>query len=829
MSDTKNPSNLDDKVEYYTCEDPVDWETAYHTYYVKTHEETEISMRNVDSIVPQFSDNVYSQTVSDTSYVSYSRVANQPLNWEREFQDYYILVSKGYNGLHTNSPEAADWRAGRLSLYVPSTSYDIPANTEYQLQPGDYITFFYRETDEDDAPYTYERYTHEYDASIGLPTIIKANFTIHASNHSNCLIHPENLNSSGYIRYDKSPTSQFQVIFGKMYDEYDLSGTKKIEMRVINNVKLDSDNNKYYYVITSNKELLENEEYFSMTLDKSITSSGKIRYTRTLQNDEYFIYTNKDKSLFEILSSGTLIEYFPGDSPRHTDVGGTITISNPSIDVQRIMYSGVDAIASQCVQVASGDTFKLVEQQIYALTSNDSVQIQLDESFDYDYKQVTDEDTLDNKKSYCKKTSEYVDVKEYTDLTGETMFPSFIENLYYKIEDGTCTLLKDKPSDWGRHEPPIFFVSVGDNYESLDGLNEAEFNELKGKGILYSSEAVYYPEFTSDSVSPVTNYNVSYRAGSSAYTALPSIRVNNGDYGWNATASLNLKIDSGSYQKIEPKDAYSVRSITIGDNATYPSSSEDKPLFIMSDVPLDKIGGKDLDVTYITLAGDRLGVNILAYQEILGQEANGSWISLGDGAIGVRVPAEVSNEWYELCDISLDKDFKYILPIENYSDTLKFRLWTKAENVDDWVEAKCLCHRTAIVGNDKHYYELPTDTVSIRVAIPAGCGSDSDSVIRLDTLLKYQERDIFTDSTNNGTGLKYGITTQQLLDRIYELDSPKKFNYTHVPSDEVRIDDPLLPQSLFDVNHVYNKFTMSKAVLNEYKLGGFSTIFVNNR
>lgn len=834
-------SNNYSTATFYRTSDPAAWETEYHEYYIRSLTADGIEMFAAESVVPSFiGSEIYRQNISDDDSISYSKVGLRPEAWEDTFHNYYVLVSEREVGLHPNSPETADWRAGRLTVYVPSVSYTIPANTEYQLKDGDCISFFYRESNDDDAPYTFYKYTHMYDESADLPTIIKSNFTIHASNYSNCKINPASLSSSGTI---DTANPKFAVIHDELLNEHDLSGTKQIELRAINRVKVDASKNKFYYIITSEPITNENgEDFFSMKLKRSETKTGKVRYTRTLQNDEYFIYTNKDKTLFEILSSGTMIEYFPGKVPGYVDDGdGFITISNPSIDVNRIMYSGIDAFADQCLTVASGDTFNLIEQQIYALTTDDSIHIQLDESFGYNHRQVHSDETFNtsNKVKYFTKDSEYVLVQGHRDLAGNNVFPPYIPDTYYTYKDGVYTVVTGGvPKGWGTDSTTDYYTSTGATYTELSGLTEKKFEEYRNAGILYISDVPTYPSYSSKHESSVSDYTVSYCAGTSAYTALPSIKVNNGDYGWNAVASLNIKIDKGSYQKIDPKDDYSERTVTIK-GYSYPSEGEKDPIFIMSDIPLDKLGGEKVDISYVKLSGDLVGANLLVYKELFGEDSVGDWMPLTDGAIGLTIPANTDNKTYDLSNISLDSDFKYILPIESYSDELKFRVWVKTRGTPSWKKLACMCHETiysesdevhyGISSKDKHFYMLPSDTTDIRIGIPHGYPSSSDSVIRLNTLFKYQERDIFTDNTSSGTGLKYGISTDELVKKLCEMDKPRKFDYTYNPPSEVRVGDPLAPQSLYDANHVYNKFTISKAILNEYKLGGSSTIFVNNR
>lgn len=814
---------------YSEFEAPDTWNDHYKSFYVKSLSESGLTMNSVKSIVPQYvPDKVYARSESGGDVV-YSPVSVYPLQWSDKFMEYYKKVSEEFPGLNRNSTEAEEWRNGKRSLYVREMTYSIPANTEYQLKEGDYITFFYRESNENDAPYRYVKYNHIYDKDTDTPTVIKSNFTIHASTYDRCKINPQSLGPSGLIQPD-GINSRFKIINEDMYGDYDLSGTRKIEMRKINHVKLDSDKNKFYYIISTSTETKNDGDYFIMDLKRSDTKSGKKRYVHTLQNDEYFVYTNRDKSLFEVLASGTMIEYYPSESNTGLD-DKTVRLSNKCVDIERIMYHGIDAFADQCKLVKTGDVFKLVEQQIYALTSGDTVHVELDDSFGYQCSQVKAEEEYDDTKVYFIKECKYRLLQSSVDATGEAIIPPFVKNRYYELVGNVYRALADKPNGWG--EPSAqYYTSLGDYFTAVskDKINDAdEFNKLNKERNLYSSPVPVYPVFKSSENTVLTDFTVSYRSGDSAYTDLPRIKVSNGDYGWQATASLNLKIDKGSSQKIVPSDGYASRKITINEKS-YPSDTNDTaPLFLMSDTPLDKIGGPNIDVTYSTLANVRRKINLLAYHDLLESNEDKNWVSLGDGFLGVNIPKGKSDVVYTLSGIELDGQYKYILSIENPSDKMKIRLWAK-KKVDGEVDEEfeklyCMCHGEDIVGTGRHYYKLPVDTIELRVGVVSGHAPDVDSTVLVHPLFKYNERDMF----NEGKGPKYSITTTDLETKIWDMDKVKKFDYTHIPSDDVLIKDPLNPQSLFDTNHVYNKFTLSKAMLNGYKLGGFSTIFVNNR
>lgn len=99
------------------------------------------------------------------------------------------------------------------------------------------------------------------------------------------------------------------------------------------------------------------------------------------------------------------------------------------------------------------------------------------------------------------------------------------------------------------------------------------------------------------------------------------------------------------------------------------------------------------------------------------------------------------------------------------------------------------------------YYSLqvvsqsPT-TISIDIQRYASTIEES---IFVDVLYKYR-----TNSIANWSN-------QAIIGEVQRLDVNNYYNYTYVVSDDIKIENPWLPISFFDANHIYNKFTIAKA------------------
>lgn len=265
---------------------------------------------------------------------------------------------------------------GKLTVYTKQAIYRIEADEEYKLQEGDYIYFFYKESDEDNAPYVYERYEGiENETDVEKSPVIKANFNIKCNNSGDNLItkfYNQFTNSSGEVFYSDSADSPYQTI-ASLYGDNDLSGTKQIDMRTINQVFFEHSVGEKYYFITN--DIITNEtgvEQYKLPLHEITNEdSTKYEYEYILKDDEFFIYINKEKTAYEIAGSGTLIKIYSNEE-----------INSPTVDkIEESIISelGLDSFVDSCIYI-DGDVL-VREQQIYNLTKGDTLYLTLNENY----------------------------------------------------------------------------------------------------------------------------------------------------------------------------------------------------------------------------------------------------------------------------------------------------------------------------------------------------------------------------------------------------------------------------------------------------------------
>ena len=948
------------------AKEPVTWKSKYNTnsvYTLKYQDSNSLTVQYARPSAPpdymiktclekksnaQGDEIVYEQVTQDSTLAD---------TWDTSYSQAFYQAS--YSGLHTSSPEYLKWKNGTLALYIKKGSYKINANTEYQLRDGDYIVFFWRATDEDDADYIYRKYTHIYDENTKQKTIIKPSFPLKASTYGNRLFNHDNLQPSGTIRYSTDNKSPFQIIFQKMYDEYDLSGSRQIEIRKMNSVKLDPKDNKYYYFIcpeTEHEAGTEDEpgrDVFSMKFDYSLGSQEdkQYRYQHILQPDEYFIYMNSDQTLYEVLGEGTLIEYITSNSTDPIPGEGAVKeFRVTAINSNDILYQGIDAFREYCKTVEKEEIFNLIEQQIYSFVKDDVVQITLKDHIGFSFDNSTEESAT----HYLDFSFQVVSTRLNNDVEE---IEQFVDGEYYTLPNGadkdkfeSYKAVEQKPLGWddlnnwtasGKYHDKYYrllyanYIRITKETTTFDKANFTEkpfipgsllmnvsggtwkaifFKDDKwvdgaGKTITptsqsikyisydpsqnvrstdYNKQALYvridpaYPIFTTNKPKLVKDFNVSYSAVTNnnnpentnqldlTYSSLPSIDVEDEAYGWRVTAHLNVMCDNEKAQKIEvesPNDQVKQKITILGnsfpdkffdelteaekedvlkrfeglvfdnsralikDEGIYKPAPE---VYILSSIPLDKVGSAHVDVSYVDLLGERQDTKIFTYNlNSACVNADLGW-QVADAGLTLRVPADSEIE-RDIEDITLDSNYKYILPISILNDKVEFSLSSQGNPV------KCLCCDSEVFGGEqhcgKHFIEILPNNSALNIKA-RNSDKTNDIHILFETLFKYKYRDIYggdvIGETNSGqqileTTPKYQVSTKDILDKIREIDVPGKFKYTHVPSIDVEIKDPLDPISMFNENHVYHKFTIARAELDKSEPYDASYDVVNNK
>lgn len=243
-------------------------------------------------------------------------------------------------------------------------SQDVDTDSDYMLQGDETITFYWKESDDENASYKYYKY--------GAGTVIHPNFSLRSPYSYMTL---DESNSRFGVSYthqeDDIPYIGLKYSLGSgtcsysdssrlssIYDsDYILSSTKSIVIRK----KIESviKYPMYAYWILNEKKTTQGGKYvyqlFSETSLKQ--GEGEIKQEYILQPGEYFIYTNASKSGVEILSAGTKLT-------RTSALKKVEQMTCEATDTDDVIDTGVSSINDVLKQINFNDTITATEMQI---------------------------------------------------------------------------------------------------------------------------------------------------------------------------------------------------------------------------------------------------------------------------------------------------------------------------------------------------------------------------------------------------------------------------------------------------------------------------------
>lgn len=252
----------------------------------------------------------------------------------------------------------------------------IPANGDYTLKDNEYIIFFWKAQDDENAPYQYYKYSGKSNIKIISPT-----FTLKIQEEVNTKKMPTLPDLSGWP--DGRGTTELKQIIGSKLIEnnngdfvstiievpateyitdlqgapYVLSGTNSITTKKLNTIHVNNTSNgtnNVYWILNKNVN------------DKAVLfEKGSREYT--LQTGEYFLYSNAAKTQLVMLGSGTKIERSVDGEAWSVDKVDYDDFVEESIDYLETKWftipRGVDVYATemQFYQLGPGNRIKLID------------------------------------------------------------------------------------------------------------------------------------------------------------------------------------------------------------------------------------------------------------------------------------------------------------------------------------------------------------------------------------------------------------------------------------------------------------------------------------
>lgn len=679
------------------------------------------------------------------------------------------------------------WLRGSATVNYEASLYIVKANTEYQLQNNEYITFFYKDTDSADAPYKYKRYSKD--------TIIKPSFNINGTLQDYAKIAITSLpTSEGEIAYSELPNGTYQTVYG-MYDENDLSGSKEISIREVNEVTMNTSNNRYYYFITNNIE--ENKYKLVPTPNKDNTC-----YTYYLEADEYFIYTNDTKNSYEIVGPGTLLIFDNDIEDNHT-VSGDVKLEVDMIDSSKILTNGISEFINKVKPLDFTVTIR--EQQIYSFTEGDTI------TFTINTDAFTDTST--------KITSPAFDSDKYTDIDNFTLSyrhdgsTEYLPHINVDIREGkwqgTCRLNINSSYDKPQAIPPSDEFTQRCITINNEQHNSEEYYVFKQLQDL--ERAPQYKPYTYYTKKPDTN-----------------------DQGTNTQNSLSGSEIVGYYTEITPEafnqklDAYNKGDNDIFDDCyeRIKDITKDTNLYLLSDIILSQLGGKNIDITYLKEDGSRQEPYLFMYKkqmlpDYISENSNGLLLKLNECGDTTSFDCEIK---HAITNTTI------VIPVEIMSDNISLNIKvTDPENEGAYCEAELLSTETPQGLTTPKVYYVKIDSSNIDTTTPrlrlewsyiSGSAKDTDHILI---------RPIFKGIVNKDTMDKYNINEVDVLSSIRTLDGDDMFNYIYTIEEELLIKDPLEAKSFFNTNHIFNPFTISEGDLVTNRNTVSKISLVNNR
>ena len=323
-------------------------------------------------VTPLFkSDNIFKHRINNLFNSQFDNIKN---------------ITTGTNiRIASNGGEAAEYTLRdneSIDFYAPSlidkTNYSsytkyqyclyktVAANSDYKLQDGESITFYWKDTDDDNASYQCRKY--------GSGTILRPNFELsetlsYLGKESNSGF-GENYNSDVYnIYYGKDiQISETAIacpnspsVAKIVNNDFILSSTKSITIR--DKVETTIQNPYKCFWILNDKKDADTDPYYVL-----FESTTEKEQEYILQSGEYFIYCDAQETALEILSSGTRI--------RRTTLGSRMgEMRCDVIDIDSVNNNNIDILNKYFKNISKYEQITLTEMQILTIPSGATVRL----------------------------------------------------------------------------------------------------------------------------------------------------------------------------------------------------------------------------------------------------------------------------------------------------------------------------------------------------------------------------------------------------------------------------------------------------------------------
>lgn len=316
------------------------------------------------------------------------------------------------------------------------------------------------------------------------------------------------------------------------------------------------------------------------------------------------------------------------------------------------------------------------------------------------------------------------------------------------------------------------------------------------------------PVLTNEPLS-LSNYKISYidTIDTSSETPLETTieDIDSPNYGWFGTSLLNIMLSNVVPQKLTSNQTFTLNQ----ESDETITSTTVTDCYILSDRFMEKIGGKNIDVTsYMSLAANKLPINIITYKQLQNSNNSGSQDAIAVNvmyyensfAAGISVEAINTPSIGEF-NITLDKfkilEGSYLLHVSSDKDLTKLSVTCDNANIHPMFEGKDISNVYVldVDANDENSGVETNLTIS-------GTANHKYITLTVNPLYKYE-----TTTLEGIDTAEDNVTFEELvIDSLRQLDKEELFDYTYKADNYIK--NPLIAKEFLRDSHVFNKFTI---------------------
>ena len=645
------------------------------------------------------------------------------------------------------------------SNYVKYEYYikeDVGANSDYQLKTNEFIIFYWKEEENNQALYQY--------AAYGAGNIFKPTFDLPKKQNSDNILGislipttPEGWRNIGtkldpiYVKNSASDgdmdTSLSDSLGSLTGSNTVLSGSRKLTLRELNKVTIDS---SYYCYWILNEKV--NGKY---RLFEEDVTNPTLPQTRLLKTGEYFLYSSSALTDLIILGSGTEIVKSNSASTWEVEV----------LDTDSVLTSGTNVLKNYWLKIPTGTTVDVIENQYLTVGPGCTVKIE----------------PKANETNYSITIEGLATINKAAFIASGIITPPISKDKPY--------VFTYKDGQWRLNESVISLDYYGITFTG-EGIPS------EGQKIIIYVTTSWEMKIDSDGVTcdrSISEFNIQYRTSdTSEYESLEDISLVSHD-GWKILSMLAVSTSPTEIQRLLSNQSiiYKIHGdsneyIITGENI----GSNTYPVALLSSIPVDIDGSGSVSTLYENEYGETIYLSLYEFEE-----------TLSDNQKGLRFYGENSTIFdFDTGETSKSLQFsipagEYILKLSNPTSALS------EVNVEiDGVKLHSMHDETKVDFKEMgvHYLYMKLEN-----EIPKTMTVNISEYI-----------DKYTISIINCYRYKCpeGMTREyfeKIYDLINKLDEEKhSFDYTLEIDEDDNIENPLASKSFFKSNHIYNKFTI---------------------